>query len=433
MTVRREMLVVMGTVLLVLFAQKSSAIPAFARKYQTSCATCHEGFPKLNAFGEAFRRNGYQFPAHTDAQFTKEQPVPLGSEGNKRAFPDAIWPGTLPGSTPLAVFLNGEADYNPRGAEPRFTFGGLGSSIEMAASGTLGEDLSFWGQLALNADGTVELNRIFMVFSNLIGDDYQLNARVGVIEPGVFSFSTHRAWLEDYWITTRAFSDDMGWTMEEIQKGIEVNGIFAGRFGYSAGFVEGYGIPHSGKDFYLHAAYKFGGLPLDGVVQGNAAQGPSLPGTETSLTLGAFAYRGSSRIGSDAASQGSNFTVVGGDFNAYYNRFNLFGGVGIRTDDEPFLGNLGISANSRVWFSELDVTVFPWLFPAIRYESWNSETYDPASGKSSYTDAQIVPGIVALVRANVKFTVRASFARMESLGDSEYKAGQVQLLLAVGI
>ena len=42
--------------------EESYAIPAFARKYKTSCATCHNGFPKLNAFGEAFRRNGYQFP-----------------------------------------------------------------------------------------------------------------------------------------------------------------------------------------------------------------------------------------------------------------------------------------------------------------------------------------------------------------------------------
>ena len=40
----------------------AKAIPAFARKYQTSCTTCHTAFPKLNPFGEAFRRNNYRFP-----------------------------------------------------------------------------------------------------------------------------------------------------------------------------------------------------------------------------------------------------------------------------------------------------------------------------------------------------------------------------------
>lgn len=46
-------------------------IPAFARKYQTSCATCHVAFPKLNAFGESYRRNGFQFPEGTDLEYIK--------------------------------------------------------------------------------------------------------------------------------------------------------------------------------------------------------------------------------------------------------------------------------------------------------------------------------------------------------------------------
>ena len=40
-------------------ASPAQAIPAFARKYGTSCLTCHTVYPKLTPFGEAFRRNGY--------------------------------------------------------------------------------------------------------------------------------------------------------------------------------------------------------------------------------------------------------------------------------------------------------------------------------------------------------------------------------------
>ena len=53
------------------------AIPAFARKYQTSCNTCHTIYPQLNSFGESFRINGYQFP-NDDEEQTKEKPVQLG-------------------------------------------------------------------------------------------------------------------------------------------------------------------------------------------------------------------------------------------------------------------------------------------------------------------------------------------------------------------
>ena len=58
-------------------APKSSAIPAFSRKYQTSCTTCHNNYPELNDFGEAFKKNGFKFPKD-DELFVKEPPVLLG-------------------------------------------------------------------------------------------------------------------------------------------------------------------------------------------------------------------------------------------------------------------------------------------------------------------------------------------------------------------
>ena len=426
--------VLLTAILLTMVVQTSLSIPAFARKYKTSCATCHNGFPKLNAFGEAFRRNGYQFPGGGDAEFTKEEPVSLGAEGNKKAFPDAIWPGSLPGSSPLSLFMNGEVDYNPK-IDPRFTFGGLGSSIEAVAAGTLGEDLSFWGHLIVNGDGTVELNRIFLIFSNIVGDSYALNARVGVIEPGLFSFSTHRAWMEGFWLTTRPFSDDMGWSIEETQKGIELNGMVEGRFGWNAGVVEGFGAPHSDKDFYGHVTYKFGGLPLDGVVEGGAAPNNAKPYFDNSVTVGAFAYAGNATLGPDSAQQTNTFTMAGGDVNAFYEQFNLFGGIGIRHDKQPFVGDpLLQSANTVVWFTELDVTVFPWLLPGLRYESWNSHTLDPVSGESAaYTDAQFVPGVVVLLRPNVKLALRTTVTKFDSNNDTKWQLGQVALALGLGI
>ncbi len=418
----------------------SYSIPAFARKYKTSCMTCHNGFPKLNAFGEAFRRNGYQFPAGTDPEVIKEDPVSLGSDGNKKAFPEAIWPGSIPGTSPISIFLNGEMDYNPK-EDPRFTFGGLGSSIEAVAGGTLGEDVSFWGQFALNADGSTELNRIFMIFSNLIGDNFALNMRVGVLEPSLFSFSTHRAWLEGYWLTTRPLSDapgDMGWTIEETQKGIELNGMAMSRFGWSAGIVEGFGPAHADKDYYLHATYKFGGMPLDGVVAGSAASASgTMPYIDNSFTIGVFGYWGNASLGPDpeGLTPDNTFGMVGGDLNIFYDRFNLFGGVAVRHDGQPYLAGPGIGINSTVLFAEVDVTVFPWLLPGIRYESWNGQALDPVTPGAtlSYTDSQVVPGIAFLIRPNVKVTLRGAFSTNFANGDTNLQPGQVAAMLTLGM
>jgi hypothetical protein len=42
-------------------------IPAFARKYGMPCSSCHEAWPKLSPFGQAFKDNGYQLGNEHDA------------------------------------------------------------------------------------------------------------------------------------------------------------------------------------------------------------------------------------------------------------------------------------------------------------------------------------------------------------------------------
>src|SRR3972149_692636 len=90
-------------VLAALSASTASAIPPFARKYKTSCATCHAAYPKLNYFGKAFRNNGYRYPAGADAEMTKETPVSLGAEGYKKMWPQALWPADIAGTVPVGV------------------------------------------------------------------------------------------------------------------------------------------------------------------------------------------------------------------------------------------------------------------------------------------------------------------------------------------
>lgn len=57
------------------FTDIGFSIPQFAKKYGISCFTCHAAVPKLNAFGEAFRRNGFQAPGTMDPTPVWQQDV----------------------------------------------------------------------------------------------------------------------------------------------------------------------------------------------------------------------------------------------------------------------------------------------------------------------------------------------------------------------
>src|SRR5262245_25939748 len=54
------------TMFLLAAAEPGWTLPIFARRYGTSCTTCHVMPPKLNAFGIAFRNNGYRIPLNEE-------------------------------------------------------------------------------------------------------------------------------------------------------------------------------------------------------------------------------------------------------------------------------------------------------------------------------------------------------------------------------
>ena len=78
--------------------REAGAVPSFARKYHTSCLTCHTVFPMLNPFGEAFRRDGYRFPSQNgseDSDAEQAATVALGQEEYKKSFPNSVWPDKI--------------------------------------------------------------------------------------------------------------------------------------------------------------------------------------------------------------------------------------------------------------------------------------------------------------------------------------------------
>jgi len=384
-------------------------IPAFARKYQTSCQTCHVVIPALTPFGEAFRQNGYRFPAGTDAEMTKNPPVPLGAEGYKKLWPQSVWPGEIPGMPPIAILLESTVEYDH--ATQIVTFANMGGEVEILAAGTLDEHFSFWGGFEFaNEAGEVvtELGRVNLLVRPL--DSPALQFKVGSFEPGLILASNHRRLMDQKLQVLAHAEGDNPWAPEGFQQGFEAYGVLQHRVLYNAGVVEGSGsVGDKSKDVYGRLAYKIGGLPFDGFTSGGAEgampDNPK-PWSEKSLAVSGFVYKGEGMLGGGGPSIRDPFQVIGGDVTANVLDLTAHTGYTDRKDDRLLVADpTSTDVKIKNQFVELSWVSFPWLVPAGRWES--SKVADEKTDRVSFT-------VNGLARANVRSFLAASWLKEPS-------------------
>lgn len=412
---------------LLITPKQAEAIPAFARKYRTSCTTCHTAVPKRNAFGEAFRRNGYSMP-EGDEMLIKQEPVSLGAEAWKEAFPDAIWPGTLPAEFPISAYVHQRFVLDGKRDIADFD---MPHELEIFMGGTFDETFSFFGEFVLfekgkNAPG---LKRFYLQINDLLGPKNAFNIRVGRIEPGITEglVDNQRVMLEHattldikpvgfvaddpLGMTATTETTDPKWRPRNQQSGIEFNGILGHRYQYAFGVVNGenktINDESDEKDVYGRVAVKFGGMGLDGYEEEALTE---LKQTENwadnSLTVGLYTYHGNNE--SAKADIDNDFNRVGFDLHGNYDRFDAYAGAIIGTDDNP--GGFADSAaakvrelKSTVWFVEGYYMLYPWLQPGLRFGSIKTDQNDVEVDK--YT--LLSPNLTIMVRANVRVTLEA--------------------------
>jgi len=389
---------------LLLPVRSAHAIPAFARKYRTSCTTCHTVYPKLNPFGEAFRRNGYRFPG-ADSDMVNEEPVSLGREAYKKMFPNAVWPGTLPGSVPLAIGANGQIVFLPQ------TDSGAGNAADNAsvdmthlvdeahlwAGGTIGNSISYFGELTANGEEPIEVEHSLVQFDDLIGPPHAVNVAVGKTMPTLTSFGMHSTYLTDMAMpmTNEAVLvglDGDGWMMVDNYATIELNGTAAGgRLDYSFGLNQGASdVVRAPRNVYGHVGYKLGGVRLDGE-ENSGVPDPMKPWAETALTLDAFAHYASTKF-SDVEDRAS---VFGGALRGQWRSLELDTGGYYEVHDN---GDAVATAKVLRHWDELSYVVYPWLVPALRLEYIR---FAPDSGPAA-SDMAISAGVATLLRANLR-------------------------------
>src|SRR5271166_5634393 len=272
------------------------AIPAFSRKYQTSCTTCHNNYPELNDFGLAFKKNGFKFPKD-DETFVKEAIVMLGSKATKEAFPEAVYPGEIPGTIPISFRYEGNLTWNAKQPQPVQAVGFVPrtdlfvpNTFTIISAGSFGDNLSFWidddisaGASGANGglgDGWLKYNDLGH-YLHLPKDS--LNVKFGQFELDLPYTNARSPYPTPYDIYQESAlaqqscsftpqpvpcqTTNNRFTLGSPQRGIEFGGYpNDGNFTWSVAFIDGtgsaYGLQNTlsardSKDVYVHASYKF--------------------------------------------------------------------------------------------------------------------------------------------------------------------------------
>lgn len=423
--------------LVFLVAGSASAVPAFSRKYQTSCQTCHAIFPKLNPFGQAFRMNGYHLPKETEDQI-KQKPVSLGAEAYERMWPEMVFPSDLPSFVPFAlntkmanIYSSSSDDEGHQIVHNDFQFP---QEANLFAAGTLGKTFGFFGEVtwAERPDGgsDTELEHARLDVVSPFGPDHLFNFRIGKLAPNLYDG------FQEMWLMTDNGVDTLftynpigihggtglaeeggGVSLPERARAIEMYGVAAHRFLYVVGVDQpiGPGGPNdtfgsnSRKDFYARVDYKFGGMGLDGDTTG--VQLPPENWRETSLRLGLFGYTGDGTDvlfdvtddeGNKFKMQDTRYTRYGFFASLYLGDLNLFGVAQHGTDKLQLLDNdsLALINESRptydAWFAEADYVIKPPFQLSVRYENLRV-------GDSTVPSIRILnANFSCLIRANIK-------------------------------
>jgi hypothetical protein len=439
----------LGSIVYFSLTRDAGAVPSFARKYQTSCQTCHTIFPVLNPFGEAFRRDGYRFPSQdgsVDSDSVKAATIPLGQEEYEKTFPNSVWPDKILEAVPLSAMVNGNVAVNmPNSAAEGdagnvFTWSGIVAEVHLYGAGAFNDSLTYMTQLTFESDagsppGTFDVETAYLLWNDILGPRHLVNLWVGRLwAPQLTSFGLHSSYLNDTVMPAVSvaglYNPSGGFTLGQGHTdGVELNGIVAHRFDYALGWVAsstvtGLTVPNA-EDVYAHIGVKSGGVALDGEGKyGPNVPDPRKPWAEKSVTFDLFAYHGIELLDNGTGTapgtptqQDDRFNALGAVIHGQWDSLMLMAGAELESHARPYPGtaassvagttfpgspDLG-SATAVVEYDEIDYVVWPWLVPGVRSEYTNASV----QGGSAAQLLRVIPGVAMLARPNVRVVLTA--------------------------
>lgn len=159
-------------------------IPAFARKYNLSCAVCHDPIPRLTEFGETFAGNGFEMVVAEEPRDTIQTGDPLLR---------------LVENVPLAIRFDGyaQANSNPEGElvsnDLSFPYG-----IKLLSGGPIANKISYYFYFYLSERGEVAgLEDAYLQFTDIGGSGISVMAGQFQVSDPLFKREL-RLEFEDY-------------------------------------------------------------------------------------------------------------------------------------------------------------------------------------------------------------------------------------------
>ncbi|MDF1554700.1 MAG: hypothetical protein P1P84_16640 [Deferrisomatales bacterium] len=316
--------------------QDARAIAAFSREYNTECITCHSPFPRRNAFGEAFEKNGYVWPGR------ERTAAPEGQE--------ALWLSGLPQTVPLSASLWADVKYDPDQEDDKVS---PSTDLTLQTGGNIRDQLGFFAHDVTSSGGEA-----FGMFRQVM--DTPVNVKFGRFTPKT------TLWKADQSVTlalpaplTFAVPDGAG-PLVTPRDAVEVNAVLGHRWFLAAGVVDKKN--QDKMDFYGHLSWRVGGTDFLG-------EEPDIDFDVESvwdylaLTLAGFGYYGT--IQQEAFD--TTCWRVGAEAEAVYKGFTFLGSWVFGKDDD--IDGTGTAVDSVVFAAEVDYYFAPKYLLSARFEN----------------------------------------------------------------
>ncbi len=201
--------------LLVVVAAEALAIPAFARKYDMSCNTCHRPAPRLKPYGDEFAGNGFVLA-------DKEAPRAYRETGDEELM--------LLREIPLALRLEGYGSWksgNAGKADMQWPY-----LVKLLSGGQIAKDVSYYFYFFFGERGEVAgLEDAFVMFNNVFNSELDI-------------------YLGQFQVSDPLFKRELRLTLEDYQVYRVRPGLSSANLTYDRGVMMTYGFP-TGTDIIV--------------------------------------------------------------------------------------------------------------------------------------------------------------------------------------
>ena len=158
----------LGLLAQIVSPRHAESLPLFARKNGLKCTSCHLAFPRLNAFGMAFRQNGYRLPGVKGESPWEAKEFPLSVVGNVGYTYTSVDSATSAGPrvrTTSSAFVQNTSEFHSAGA--------------LAEAITFHFDNNFAG-----INGPLTSGMAFVQFDDVLKDG-ELNIKTGIYDADI--------------------------------------------------------------------------------------------------------------------------------------------------------------------------------------------------------------------------------------------------------